>query len=342
MKILKFIAIAVAALVAVILVVSFATPTHFEYERSTVIDAPRDQVWPHVSTFQGNHTWSPWVEKDPDAKYTYSGQAGEVGAQYSWDGNDDVGAGMQELISVRPKEGVEHALTFTRPWESEAKAYINLEDEDKSTRVKWRMTNDLPRPFNLTTYFFNMEGMMNEDFDRGLAKLKNIVEAEEVKLKMEIRQQELSERHFIVVRKEIPMSELSSFYSTYIPELDKYATEKEIKGDGYPSSLVYEWNEETGRTDIAAAIPVSSKDVDTGSYSLVTVPASTYVVGEHIGKYEGLYQAHTDMFEYLKKNNLKLGGIILEEYVSDPGQTKEEDLITRIVYSFKKPVAENM
>jgi hypothetical protein len=68
-------------------------PKTYHVERSITINAPREEVWSNVNSLHGLHSWSPWIEADPNVKITYEGQDGTVGAAYHWVGNSDVGEG---------------------------------------------------------------------------------------------------------------------------------------------------------------------------------------------------------------------------------------------------------
>ena len=47
---------------------SSCSDEHIHLERLTTINAPKDFVFEHISTFAEMTKWSPWTEKDPIIK----------------------------------------------------------------------------------------------------------------------------------------------------------------------------------------------------------------------------------------------------------------------------------
>jgi hypothetical protein len=68
-------------------------------------------------------------------------------------------------------------------------------------------------------------------------------------------------------------------------------------------------------------------DVKTGQ-----TPAGRVVKVVHTGPYASLKSAYDAITAYMKANNLKPGALSWEEYVSDPGNTPPDKLITNVYY----------
>ncbi len=60
MKILKRTLFVVGAILVLMAVVGLFLPSHARVERSTVIKAPAEQVFPHVNDLKQWAAWSPW------------------------------------------------------------------------------------------------------------------------------------------------------------------------------------------------------------------------------------------------------------------------------------------
>ena len=167
------------ALVAVgILMIAVATrPSEFHVERTTVIEAQPGAIYPLISDFEESLRWSPWADLDPNMQKTFSGADEGVGQVYAWSGNDAVGAGEMKMVEVQPNERVRMELHNTRPFESTSMTAIELEPVDEGTRVVWSLSgrfNLMERAFSL---FFSMDEMVGPDFERGLSRLKALVES---------------------------------------------------------------------------------------------------------------------------------------------------------------------
>ena len=96
MKILKYLGILILFVLVAALIGMFVMPTEVKIERSITIKAPTEIIWSNIKYFTNFPKWSPWHKKEPNIKVTYSGTDGEVGSEYSWAGNKDVGTGTQK------------------------------------------------------------------------------------------------------------------------------------------------------------------------------------------------------------------------------------------------------
>lgn len=146
----------------------------YHYEKSTVINASTEKVWQNVNSMKGFNSWNPWVELDPNMKIAYSGNPGEVGDQYCWDGNDDAGKGCHKITAIVPKQKVSSLMIFEKPFQSIASADIILKPEGNGTKVIWTMDCELDYPLNLMKLF--MDGQMDGSYSKGLTKLKALSE----------------------------------------------------------------------------------------------------------------------------------------------------------------------
>ena len=114
---LKTIAIVIAVLVAAVLVYTAMQPDNFHVERSIVIKAPPEKIFPNINSFHQWEAWSPWEKIDPAIKRTYGGAESGKGATYAWQGNKDVGTGRMEIVESTPSSNVLIKIDFVEPFE---------------------------------------------------------------------------------------------------------------------------------------------------------------------------------------------------------------------------------
>ncbi len=157
-------AVALAAVVA-------TRPSDFRIERSTTINAPADIAYGLVSDFHGWADWSPWEALDPAMKKTFTGQAGEKGSSYEWQGNKDVGEGRMTIVETKPSSLVEIKLEFIKPFAATSQTTLTFEPAGDKTRVTWAMVGQNNFVAKAMTLFMNMDKMVGADFEKGLAKL---------------------------------------------------------------------------------------------------------------------------------------------------------------------------
>lgn len=177
-KILLFIGALLLLVVGFFLVAGLFISKEYHFERTISINAPQAVVWENVSKFANHEKWSPWKDHDPNMKVKIEGQDGTVGAVYSWVGNKEVGSGSQTLKALTPQSRVETLLQFKEPQESEAHAFIALKPQGPNTTdVTWGFDSEFPYPFNaIVKVCMDMDAMMDQDFSKGLQKLKTLSE----------------------------------------------------------------------------------------------------------------------------------------------------------------------
>lgn len=173
---LKTILIVLVALIALVLIFATTRPDHFRVERSVVVAAPVERIFPLIDTLQNWRTWSPWERKDPAMQRTYTGSASGVGASYAWKGNKEVGEGHMEIVESVSPSTVRFKLDFAVPFEAHNEAVFRLEPVTGGTHVSWAMTGASPFMFKLMGLFMNMDEMIGRDFEAGLATLKQQTE----------------------------------------------------------------------------------------------------------------------------------------------------------------------
>lgn len=171
----KFILIVFVAVVA-ILAYAATRPNEFRYERSIDIHAPAAKIFPLVNTPRASRVWSPWERLDPDMKRSFSGSPSGVGAKYAWDGDEKIGAGNMEIIEVVPAKKVVSRLEFTRPLAAVNTTEFLLEEKDGVTHVTWAMYGPSNFMGKLVNIFIDCEKMVTDQFEKGLAELKHVVE----------------------------------------------------------------------------------------------------------------------------------------------------------------------
>ena len=62
-----------------IVFLGFLLPDKVHIARSTIIEAPAEKIFSHISNFDEWPKWSPWYQMDPNAQYEISGSHGGVG-----------------------------------------------------------------------------------------------------------------------------------------------------------------------------------------------------------------------------------------------------------------------
>jgi len=175
-KTLLGILVLLVVLVAVCACIVALQPSHYRVERSATISAPPATVFAQVDDFHKWDAWSPWAKLDPAMKQSYEGAASGVGAIYKWAGNDQVGEGRLTITESRPSDLIKIKLEFLKPWAATNVTDFTFTPQGNQTAVTWTMSgenNFVGKAFSL---FMNMDKMIGNDFEKGLAQMKNVAE----------------------------------------------------------------------------------------------------------------------------------------------------------------------
>jgi len=173
---LATIAIIVVVLLAALLAFAATRPDVLRVQRAASIQAPPETIFPLIADFHRWISWSPWENRDPELKRTYSGADSGKGAVYGWEGNRNVGSGRMEITEASPSSKVVIQLDFIKPFEGHNITEFTLQPAGGATNVTWTMQGPSPFITKVMGVFMNMDKMIGRDFEAGLANLKSVAE----------------------------------------------------------------------------------------------------------------------------------------------------------------------
>jgi uncharacterized protein YndB with AHSA1/START domain len=175
-EIIAIIAIVLAIAIAIVLILAATKPDTFQVQRSATIKAPPEKIYPLISDFHQWKGWSPWENRDPAMKRTYSGAAAGEGAVYAWQGNKNVGSGRMEILDASTPSKIVIKLDFLAPFEAHNTAEFTMLPQADATNLTWLMHGPAPFISKLMHVFMNIDRMVGKDFEAGLANLKRLTE----------------------------------------------------------------------------------------------------------------------------------------------------------------------
>lgn len=334
MKFLRYVLYFLLGLVALFVLVGLFAKKNYHIERSIDIRAPRAVVHEQVRYFKNFQEWSPWSSYDPDMTVTISGTDGQPGAVYEWAGNDDVGSGKQTIKAVTPTR-VDIDVTFTEPWESTSPSFFLLEPRDSVVHVSWGFDMHIAFPWNAIAMLTDVAAYVGEDYDRGLAALKERCETLANKTyrgyKIDIVD-DLPLRNYLGVRQMLSFSEIPKFYGTTLSKIMETIQKDSLQMTGAPAGLFWSYDETTGKSDMAAGIPVAGEQAP-GGYAFFPVGGKQTLIIHYYGPYDKTGEAHFALDDYMKEKGLQNVPPVLEEYVTDPkSEPDTAKWLTRIIY----------
>ncbi len=167
----------VGGLILILLLIGFTSPRIATMERSILINASDKEIFPYLNNLKTfvDH-WSPWTEKDLNAKHEYNDVSEGVGAHYSWKGEPKkVSEGSMEIIESDVDSRIKTLLNFKG--RGSAFATWTIKKEGEYSKVTWGFESD--NGMNPVSRIFGrfMDKFLGPDYEKGLSKLKEVVES---------------------------------------------------------------------------------------------------------------------------------------------------------------------
>lgn len=162
--------------VAGVLAFAATKPDSFRVQRATSIKATPEKIFPLLNDLHNFASWSPYEKKDPAMKRTHSGAPSGKGAVYEWDGDKNVGRGRLAIADSTPPSKVTLDLDMLAPLKAHNIVEFTLEPKGDTTHVTWAMNGQVPYVAKIVHVFLNVDKMVGQDFEAGLANLKAIAE----------------------------------------------------------------------------------------------------------------------------------------------------------------------
>ena len=174
MRILFKIVLYLATLIVILAAIAFVLPRNVEVARTITIRAPVAEIFPLVNDLR-RHSWSPWVQIDPKAKFSYSGPDSGTGQKVNWQSdNESVGTGSQQIVESVANERIETALDFGP--QGTATAGFDFAPDGQATKVTWRFKTDVGNNPMMRWMGLMFDSWIGAEYEKGLANLKAEVE----------------------------------------------------------------------------------------------------------------------------------------------------------------------
>lgn len=340
MRFLKNLLLFLVVVAIALIGVAFVLPNTAHLERSITINRPGSEVFAVLNNMHRFNAWSPWFDLDPNAKYTWSGPDNGVGSKLSWVGNKDVGSGSMEIKESKPSDALKIALDFGDM--GKADSHFALAPSAAATKVTWSFDSDAPLAFD-GKFVWNvigrymclfMDKMVGADYDKGLAKLKSLVEsfpaADISGVQGEVVQRTPQKIYFVSASSGNDPESAKAALSQAYGKIRSFIQNNGVTIQGAPMSITTSFDENSWKFD--AALPVDRNDVEaTGDIKRGDTYAGKAIQFMHVGTYDKLAETAQKAHAWLVVQGYKSRDRVIEEYITDPGNTPVEQLQTRLV-----------
>ena len=165
----------VGGLVAVVVILGvslfFMGGNEINVTESKVINKSPEELYAKVGDYNTWASWSPWAKLDPKMKSTVTSTPGTVGHKNTWSGNDEVGEGMQEIVSLVPNKNITMALEFIKPAPSKSKVTWDFEAVEGGTKVTWHTEGPIEGMGRVFNALMDFDAQISKSFKDGLENL---------------------------------------------------------------------------------------------------------------------------------------------------------------------------
>jgi carbon monoxide dehydrogenase subunit G len=153
-------------------------PNEMKVSRTATMKATPAAVFEQVNDFHKWDAWSPWAKMDPNAKVTFEGPTSGKDAKHTWAGNSDVGEGSMTIVESEPNDHVRIKLDFIKPFAGTNDVLMKIEPKGDETQLTWSMAGEMNFITKAVGMFMDCDKMIGDQFDKGLANMKGIVESQ--------------------------------------------------------------------------------------------------------------------------------------------------------------------
>jgi effector-binding domain-containing protein len=319
MKTFKKILLAIVIVIVLLIIVGFFLPKTYHVERSTQIKGDKAFIYDLTSNLNKWDLWTPWKQLDSTAIYQLIGTDGKVGTTRKWDGKV-IGNGQMTLTQLVPGELVGYDLSFQHG-KYQSKGKITIEAKGDSAKVSWIDEGNLGyNPLSRYMGLF-MGRMLIPDFDKGLAKMKKVVE--ERKGWPRIEEQQMPQQTVLIIRDSAGPMTYEKVFSKGFGEIIQFVKANKLKFSGHAFATYLKYDTVTNFSVMDMGIPVEKAEKGKGRVRVENIPAGNAVVAYYFGPYDKTRSTYNALHQYCKESGKVITGGPSEIYITDPMTEKD-------------------
>ena len=315
-------------------------PSEHHVERSVTLKQSPSVVYTLLNSYRTFNEWSPWASRDPNAVYRTSGPDSGVGARLDWSGDPrQVGTGWQQITSSTPYNRVEMHLDFGE--QGIASSFFDISPVEGGSAVTWGFSTDVTADKGVLgalmgKYFgLLLDKWVGLDYEQGLANFKVYAEALPASdfegAAIEVVNVEPLQILYVSGSTSQEAGDVAEALAAAFAEITVFMADNDLEMSGQPMAITRGWDEAGYRFD--AAIPVDeAPGSTTGNVMSGFSPSGPAVRYVHLGSYDGMLEAYDQLAAFMASNGLVEGAVSWEHYISDPGNTPEEEIVTHIYF----------
>jgi hypothetical protein len=305
----------------------FLLPIELDLSRSIEVQRPRVAVFALVDNLKTFNEFSPWVEIDPVATYTYTGPRSGEGQVATWSSTSPVlGAGSIRIAESRPNTRVDYSIARGP---SRARSTFTVDGQGLASRVTWSFAARCPATFQAIVCRYTntiARAQIARDYELGLAKLKRLAEqipnVDFETLDVTVAQAEPVD--FAYHDAEVPLdpAQMLAAERASFAFVRDFLNRNALSMAGPPISETLTWDEQARKYAFRAgyAFAGAAPPVAVG-VRLGKSPGGAVVKAVHVGPYEALPETFLKLEAYVRAHRYRIAGAPWQVYLgAGPGE----------------------
>jgi len=145
---------------------------------NTLIDAPIEEVYSLIKDYERFPNWSPFLVSDPQQKNHVTGNNGELGSVFHWEGVEEKSLGYQSLSELKENEYAKMDCTVQKPFKANSTFEYFITETSNGVEVRQEFKTEMGGFSHFMAKLFGMEKEIATTNQLGLDRLKTVLETE--------------------------------------------------------------------------------------------------------------------------------------------------------------------
>ncbi len=198
----------------------------------------------------------------------------------------------------------------------------SFQDLGNNTKLSWEASGRFSFPKNAFGPFLKYK--IKKQMKQSLTLLNQEIETRKTGkyYGMQVEESTQNARHFLTMKSSVELPQISQNHAQNLSAIYQKLQGEGIASIGHPSMLIYDYNAQLGKAEVATAVevltPIVVKDL-----TLVSYQQKNAAVVRYNGKLDNLRKVHQALQDYCIDRNYIWDLPVIEEYRSDP--IKEKD-----------------
>jgi len=143
---------------------------------STIIDASAENVYDLVKDYERFPEWSPFLVADPEQKNHVTGENGQIGSTFHWEGVGEKSLGSQTLNELTENKYAKMDCNVQKPFKANSTFEYFIVETANGVEVRQEFKTEMGGFSYFMAKLFGMEKAIAETNQLGLDRLKAVLE----------------------------------------------------------------------------------------------------------------------------------------------------------------------